>query len=192
MSGRSLIFLTHAQVEIDPDTPVTDWRLSDQGRRRHSRFADDPTLAGVTAIYSSRERKAVDAAAIHGKVSGHIPRRVCALHENDRSSTGYLPPDVFEATADAFFAEPDKSVDGWERARDAQIRVVTAIRTLIDLDETSGDLLVVAHGAVGALLRCHLLGRAISRDEDQPPVGGGCHFTADAAGLAAPTPWSVI
>ena len=37
------------------------------------------------------------------------------LHElgkNDRSATGFLEPDVFETTADRFFAEPDRSIDG--------------------------------------------------------------------------------
>jgi hypothetical protein len=34
------------------------------------------------------------------------------LGENDRSATGFLEPDVFETTADRFFAEPDRSIDG--------------------------------------------------------------------------------
>lgn len=37
--------------------------------------------------------------------------------ENDRSSTGFLPPEEFEVVADAFFAQPGVSVRGWETAQ---------------------------------------------------------------------------
>lgn len=70
--------------------------------------------------------------------------------------------------ADEFFARPEVSVRGWERAVDAQGRIVTAVTELL-ADERSGagDVLVVAHGAVGTLLLCHLLGRPITRQLDQ-------------------------
>ena len=56
---------------------------------------------------------------------------VAALHENDRSATGYLPPDRFEAVADRFFAEPETSVLGWERAVDAQARIVACVARIV-------------------------------------------------------------
>ena len=37
----------------------------------------------------------------------------------------------------------------------------------------SGDIAVVSHGGVGALLLCHLPGVPISRAADQPPGAGG-------------------
>ena len=40
-------------------------------------------------------------------------------------------------------------------------------------DRTGGDIAIVAHGAVGALFLCDRMGVAISRDQDQPPNGGG-------------------
>jgi hypothetical protein len=43
---------------------------------------------------------------------GVAPRILHELGENDRSATGFLEPDVFDATADRFFAEPDRSIDG--------------------------------------------------------------------------------
>ena len=55
---------------------------------------------------------------------GLTPIVIDGLGENDRSSTGYLPKAEFEAVADAFFARPEESVRGWERAVDAQRRIV--------------------------------------------------------------------
>jgi broad specificity phosphatase PhoE len=76
--------------------------------------------------------------------------------------------------AEAFFANPEASVRGWERAADAQARIVAAVRAVVE-ESPEGDVLVAAHGAVGALLRGHLLGAPISRALDQP--GQGCWFT---------------
>ncbi len=189
--SRQVIFLTHAQVEVDPTVPVVDWPLNKTGRARHATFDNDPALANLTAIYVSRERKARDGAAIHGAASGIAPILVTALHENDRSATGYLPPAAFERRADAFFARPEDSIDGWERAIDAQARIVCATRTLAETDASGGDILIVAHGAVGALLRCDLLSGPITRDEDQP-AGGGCWFAFDPVTWAKPTEWRAI
>lgn len=191
MTKAKLIFLTHAEVQIDPAQPVTDWPLSEQGRARHARFAESAAVSNVSAIFSSTERKAVEGAAPIARKKGIEPMALSALGENDRSATGYLPPDEFEATADRFFDAPDISIRGWETARAAHARIVAATRTLIELTRPAGDLLIVAHGAVGALLRCHLLGCGITRKEDQFP-GGGCYFLAGLDLASPPTRWERI
>lgn len=189
--SRRLIFLTHAEVEIDPAVAVTDWGLSDQGRARHAQFAASGTVAAVGSVYASAERKSQEgAASVCARLD--LPLQIVgALGENDRSATGYLPGAEFEATADRFFAHPDESIRGWERARAAQARIVAAVRTIADLDRGQGDILIVAHGGVGALLRCHLMGIEITRDQDQP-AGGGCWFETRTGDWPAPTGWSRI
>jgi broad specificity phosphatase PhoE len=99
------------------------------------------------------------------------------LGENDRSATGYLPPDEFERTADAFFARPEESCRGWERAIDAQRQIREAVERIL-LRHGNGDAAIVAHGAVGTLLLCSCLGMRIDRAADQPFQG---HYWA--AGL---------
>lgn len=191
MTGRRIVFLTHAQVTIDPDVPVPDWGLTDAGATRHARFAAMAHVAGVSAIFASAERKAREGAAPVADRLGLPVQVVPALGENDRSATGYLPADAFERLADRFFAEPDTAVEGWERARAAQARITAAIGTIAALDRTVGDILIVAHGAVGALWRCHLKGCEITRAEDQP-AGGGCWFETRSATWPAPAAWSPI
>ena len=62
--------------------------------------------------------------------------------------------------ADQFFAVPNESVRGWERAADAQTRIVTeAMRVMRQAPD--GDILMVGHGGVGTLLYCHLAGLEI-------------------------------
>ncbi|NKE45692.1 histidine phosphatase family protein [Roseomonas frigidaquae] len=168
-------FLTHPEVAIDPAVPVPDWPLSPRGLERSRAMLAQPWVPQVRAVFSSTERKARDMAEI---LAGHLGlgvTQVAALGENDRSATGYLPPAEFEATADEFFAAPERSVRGWERAVDAQARIVAAVRGVL-AQAPAGDVAIVAHGGVGALLLCHIKGVAISRAEDQPGGGGGNGF----------------
>ncbi|MFC7607448.1 histidine phosphatase family protein [Teichococcus aestuarii] len=163
--------LTHPEVAIDPAVAVTEWGLAPRGRARAEALARLPWARGLRHIASSAERKARETAECLAAATG-LPVRVHpGLGENDRSATGYLPPPEFEAMADAFFARPEESVRGWERAVDAQARMVAAVEAV--LAESKGEVAIVAHGAVGALLLCHLAGRPISRAEDQPGRGGG-------------------
>lgn len=167
---RELLFISHAEVEIDPAVPVPDWGLSAKGRARHMAFSE--RCRGITAIFCSAEQKARDGAGILAQKVSAVPQVIEDLHENDRSATGFLPGPEFESVADAFFANPGDSVRGWERAVDAQARIVRTVKALVASDRTAGTIAVVAHGGVGALLRAHLLGSPISRRHDQTGGGG--------------------
>jgi broad specificity phosphatase PhoE len=168
----TVFFITHPDVLIDPDLPVPDWRLNPRGIERMRAMLSQPWVPGIVHVSSSTELKAIDGATI---LAEHLRLAVVphpGLGENDRSSTGYLPKPEFEAMADAFFAHPEKSVRGWERAVDAQARVVAAMRDVLAAAPL-GDVAVVAHGGVGALLLCHLRRSSISREADQPSGSGG-------------------
>ena len=91
-STSVILFITHAEVEIDPAVPVTEWGLSGRGRIRHEAFNSFLSELGVAQIYCSAEQKAVDGAAIAARHLGKDYRVLAALHKNDRSATGYLPP----------------------------------------------------------------------------------------------------
>jgi broad specificity phosphatase PhoE len=168
-------YLTHPQVEIDAAVPVPVWSLSALGRQRVNALAAAGWLSGTSQIIASAERKAVETADILAAALGLSIEVREAMHENDRSATGFLPPAEFEVVADAFFANPTASVRGWERAIDAQARIVREMETVLQRS-AHGDVLVVGHGAVGTLLLCHYGNIPISRAHDQP-AGGGNYFT---------------
>lgn len=173
---RQLVFITHPNVVISADVPVPRWPLSERGRERMRLGLRQAWISDVSAIYCSDEQKAIDTAAILAGYRGLRVTEVTALGENDRSATGFLPPSDFERMADAFFAQPDVSVRGWERAIDAQRRIVDAVCTIVQSDSSGRTIAVVSHGAVGTLLYCHLAGEPINRRRDQPANGGGNYF----------------
>jgi broad specificity phosphatase PhoE len=181
---RQVYFITHPNVVISRDVPVPRWPLSELGRRRMHEGLNQPWVREVSALYCSDEQKAIDGAQI---LASHLSlpiTTIAELGENDRSATGFLPPDEFERVATEFFSNPTKSVRGWERAVDAQARVVAAVERAVRDDKASGAIAFVSHGAVGTLLYCHLTGRSIDRRWDQPPNGGGNYlrFRTDAPG----------
>jgi broad specificity phosphatase PhoE len=189
---NSVYFITHPDVLIDPAVPVTEWGLSPRGRERMRALLAQPFVARLGAVWCSTERKAIDGAEIIAGAIGTIPRHLAGLGENDRSATGYLPRAEFEATADAFFANPHDSVRGWEKAADAQRRIVAAITTVLVKTQAGHDLAVVSHGGVGALLLCHLKGCSISRTEDQPGSSGGNYYCFDRTTLSLRHDWRAI
>jgi broad specificity phosphatase PhoE len=168
-------YLTHPQVAIDPTIPVPQWGLSALGRRRVNALAASGWLAGTAEIISSGERKAIETAEILALALELSVEVREAMHENDRSATGFLPPDEFETAANAFFADPNIGVRGRERAIDAQARIVREMEAVLSRPQL-GNVLVVGHGAVGTLLFCHYSKIPISRAHDQP-AGGGNYFT---------------
>ncbi len=176
---RTAYFITHPDVAIDPAVPVPQWPLSARGRERMRAGLAQPWMRGITALWSSRERKAIDGATILSEALGVPFSTLEALGENDRSATGFLPKPQFEALADAFFAQPEVSVRGWERAIDAQRRITAAFDLVLQARPDIGDVAIVSHGAVGTLLQCALEGIAISRAHDQPPGNGGYYFAVD-------------
>ena len=185
----TVLFVSHPEVVVDPGVPVPRWRLSDAGIRRMRAFAEAPALRNLAAVWASRETKAIEAA---GLLAGRFGLAVGVhegLGENDRSATGFLPPDAFERVADAFFAQPDESVRGWERAADAQGRVAAAVDAVLRR-APDGDVALVAHGGVGTLLLCLYAGVPIARDHDQPFQG---HYWAfDRATRRVLHPWRSI
>jgi broad specificity phosphatase PhoE len=171
----SVYFITHPEVVVAPHIPVPQWKLSPRGVARVHRLLEQDWVADIGQIVASEERKAVDTAEL---LAGHLGLSYATraeLGETDRSATGYLPREEFEATADLFFEHPDQSVRGWESARAAQARIVGAIDGILEMAPPV-NVAVVAHGGVGALLLCQLKGLPISRAEDQPGEGGGNFF----------------
>ncbi|KQV84227.1 histidine phosphatase family protein [Rhizobium sp. Root1220] len=175
------LYITHPQVKIDPDVPVPKWGLSDLGAARAREAAERAWARQLRRIISSDETKAIETARMLASAPGIAVEITAGMHENDRSATGFLPPPEFEKAADWFFANPENSFRGWERAGAAQRRIVSAVESVLAGHDASQPIAFIGHGGVGTLLKCHLEGRPIGRDRDQPAGGGNlyCFSLAD-------------
>jgi broad specificity phosphatase PhoE len=175
-------YLTHPQVRIEPTKSVPNWSLNEIGGARVSTLASHlGVLTNTRRVICSDETKAIETAQPLARALGVAPEVRPRMHENDRSATGFLPPEEFEKMADAFFANPSQSVRGWETALAAQSRIVEEVEACLS-DPGEGDVLLVGHGGVGTLLFCALSGLTIDRRFDQGPGGGGCWFEFEIDG----------
>jgi len=182
------LYITHPQVLIDPAVPVPDWGLSERGRERALLAASADWSRQIGRFVASTERKAIETADIlsAGRLAIETDH---SMGENDRSATGFLRPDAFEEAADWFFAHPEQSFRGWERAVDAQARIVSAVERVLADHDPAIPIAFVGHGGVGTLLKCHLKGTPIRRDGDQP-AGGGNLFAFRLADRAVTCDWT--
>jgi Fructose-2,6-bisphosphatase len=189
------LYLTHPQVKLDAAVPVPLWGLSAEGRARAEAFVARGVVPVGTMVFSSRETKALELAELIAAAAGTPVLSDHAMGENDRSSTGFLPPALFEEQTDRFFAHPQQSADGWERAIDAQARIVATIRTALASVPPATPVIFCGHGAVGTLLKCRVGNRRISRDEDQSRMaapGGGNGFLFDLMARQLLTDWTAM
>jgi broad specificity phosphatase PhoE len=170
------LYVSHPQVVMDPAVPVPDWHLSARGRERTELFAEATLVKGIKRIVSSHEVKARETAEILATALG-VPFEVQdGFEEIDRSIPGYVDPERFEELANACFARPEQSAEGWERAVDAQARIVAAFDAVVATHDAREPVAFVGHGGVGTLLKSHLGGRSISRAGDQPLGGGNAYM----------------
>jgi broad specificity phosphatase PhoE len=182
------VYVTHPQIVIDPSIPVPKWHLSELGRARAELAAASGWVSALKRIVSSDETKAIETAEILGRAAGVKPEIAEGMGENDRSATGFLIPEEFEKAANWFFAHPHESFHGWERAVDAQSRIVGAVEKILADHDPTLPIAFVGHGGVGTLLKCHLAGLPIARDHDQP-AGGGNLYAFRLADRALLTGW---
>ena len=173
---RRAIYVTHPEVQIDPNIATPDWGLSDVGAQRISALCERITGLQNAQVFSSAERKALETAWPLASQSGRGLIVKNAMGENDRSATGFLDQTAFLAARDAFFGAPATSFQGWETAQDAQSRIVKSVRKAIQRTPMK-NLVFAGHGAVGTLLFCHLSQQSIDVKWDQN--GGGHWFAFD-------------
>lgn len=185
------IYLTNPQIRIEPDVPVPRWGLSEIGIARAEKAAQRGWAQQLSRILSSDETKALETAAIMARTSGVEVEVLEHSGENDRSATGFLVPEEFEKAANWFFANPEQSFHGWERAIDAQKRIVSAVSLALDRHDPAKPIAFVGHGGVGTLLKCHLGGLPISRSQDQL-AGGGCLYAFSLADRSLACDWTAM
>jgi len=156
--ARTLILIKHAMPALEPDVPSRDWHLSDVGRARCIPLAARLAAYTPTIIAASAEPKATETGRIVAERLAAPIEIVADLHENDRTSLGWLDSDELEVTIARFFAEPDRRIMGNETADEADARFAAAVADVC-ARHPQGNIVVVAHGTVITLFVARRAGR---------------------------------
>lgn len=183
-----LIFVTHPPVEIDPKKSADQWLVSEDGWKEVERLIKKPFWKDVDKIYSSQENKAKRVAEkiAESFENLHLNTPITLLGEIDRNSTGFLESDVYDNAIEEFYKNPDISFKGWETAKAATDRIVTAVSEIMK-ENKDRTIAIIGHGATGTLLACWVKGIEPSFSED--PRRNGCIMVFDWDKKQILSPW---
>jgi hypothetical protein len=161
-------FITHPEVAIDPSVPVPDWPLSSRSIRHMALLLSQPWVrvgGPSSAVPSERlwRRRGFWLTISPSRALSSI-----ALARMIGLRLGICRRWNSRAWQRSSLHARRRACAGWERAVDAQRRIVEAVDRAISMAPAEGDMAIISHGGVGALLLCHLKGVPISRAEDQP------------------------
>lgn len=180
--GR-VVYVRHGAVDPDPNTPSSTWSLNAAGRAGIAALA--PLLGPLPgSVWASAEAKARETAEILTKAGDMIPAVLAELGET--AHAGFLSREAFDAAITRFFAQPADPPECWESALDAQARGVAALRHICAM-APAGDVWVVGHGRMGALMNAAVSSRPISRG--LWPRDFGAWFSFDRESWALMQDW---
>jgi broad specificity phosphatase PhoE len=147
---RTLTLIKHARPQVDPRTSSDQWTLADEGRAAAAALAELLRDRSFAVIVSSTEPKARQTAEVIGTRLGRPVRTAEGLQEHDRRSVPHMDSREFISMVALFFREADQLVLGDETADEAYHRFAAAVDRV--LEEEPGDVAIVSHGTVIALL----------------------------------------
>jgi broad specificity phosphatase PhoE len=82
-------FLRHFQTEIEPETPSSEWNLSEEGQKESRDFVEENSF-DVKKVYTSTEPKAVETAEKIAEKANAELVKTDLLCEVDRSEEGFV------------------------------------------------------------------------------------------------------
>lgn len=151
-----MIYLVrHARTQ-PTNEEAARWPLSDEGRQQAALLADHPCWRDIAAIISSPEQKALDTArpaAERHNLPLHIDERLREL----RRPAVWVSQERYEQIVFQVFAEPERSIAGWEPA-DAVLRRMLAALNEALATRPEQSVALVGHGLAFSLLLANLQG----------------------------------
>lgn len=161
MTTRWLHLIKHAAPAIVPGVPAHEWTLSEAGRRQARAIAARFAARVPDRVVTSEEPKAVETGELLGEALGIPVRRMLGLHEHLRyTEPHHARAEQFTQRVHALFARPSERVMGEETADEAHQRFRIAVHAA--LAANPGELAIVAHGTVIALLVARANGRDVT------------------------------
>lgn len=174
MSGmRKVVLVRHAAPAIRTDVASEEWVLSPDGRDAAVRLAEELRRSPPVAIASSPELKALETARILARAHAVDVSVYDGLREHQRRTVTHLPKEVWERSIAELFRRADDVVFGEESARAALTRIRAAVFHIMRA-HPRGDLWIVTHGTVLALLLGSITGEDAHRIWQRMPLPCWC------------------
>ncbi|MFX1261814.1 MAG: histidine phosphatase family protein [Promethearchaeota archaeon] len=142
---RILHLMRHAETEIDPNIPASDWQLTEDGLCQAEELASVGIFSGVDGIFSSTESKALQTARPFADRLGIEIMEYSEFRELNRG-TEMLSDTEYLHSVEGLLNRSD-AVPGWELREHAMNRFQTRLERIMNKGDFREGLLI-SHGLV--------------------------------------------
>ena len=147
MPDNTLIFLRHAETKVDRVLKISEWELTDQGKKEATRISELDFFNDIDVIITSGELKAYQTAYPLAEKKKQEIIREKELNEIMRDKGKFLGKDDYLNTMKLCMENRDQSFNNWETANHALERFAKKVEE-IDSNYDGKKILIVAHGGV--------------------------------------------
>jgi broad specificity phosphatase PhoE len=172
-----LIYITHPEVTVDPEVPIDQWELSEEGFDSVERLLEWDLFDEVDYVYTSEEKKAYTVAEQIKRKCGIDYAKIKDLGEMDRSSTGVISPkEKYMEAVKSAYENPASGINGWESHLAVMLRNAKVIEELAK-NHKDKTIMIVGHGGAGTTIKCFI--KKILPNFSEDPQETGCYFIAN-------------
>lgn len=158
MTSNILIFLRHAETQVDNKVKNSEWSLNDKGKVETLEIAKSNFFDDIDIIIASTEKKAYKTIyPLAEKLKKKILREE-ELNEIIRDHGKFLETNEYITTMKLCLKNKDQSFNNWETANNALERFSKKIEE-IDYEYDRKKILIVSHGTVINLYFAKILGK---------------------------------
>ena len=147
MPNNEFVFLRHLKTKVDPNVPVSEWTLDEDGINQINNLLDDENLMHFDLIYSSKEKKAGLTAGYFATRSGKEVQQCKEFNELNRDKGKFSTSEDYRDNVKRSLLNLDKSYNRWEKASKALRRFENKVQEL-DVKYDDKRILIVSHGIV--------------------------------------------
>lgn len=144
-----IVFVRHAQTNIEPEVNSTLWTLSEGGRLAAAELAENSIFEGSAFIYSSLQPKAIDTAEIIGSILRVPVLQEAGLAELSSVTSGFI--EDYAATVHKLYAGEIQNINGGETLAEALERFNCAVGAIAAKHAGSSKIAIVSHANVLSL-----------------------------------------
>lgn len=168
---KTIYFITHPNVQVNPELPPDQWSLSQKGYQRLDQLSQESFWLEVQHIFASYDNRGQETGKYLAQKHNLPLQQFPGLHEYERRESPFLSLNDLRIAMRMFFKRPKESIFGWERALDAQNRIRNTLHQLIDEYPDLDTIAICSHGVIGSLLRSELMGHPIEESLCQEEIG---------------------
>ncbi len=144
-----IIFIRHAETQIDSKLPASQWRLANSAYQASEHLARELKRFKLKHIVTSEEFKAKETGRVIAEELNLPWETATNLHEHERKEVPFMEAEVWQQTIKDFFAKLDQRVLGEETANQALKRFDQAVRDVLKI--YSEPIAIVTHASVLSL-----------------------------------------